>query len=147
MPINDFVLDLSGDLPRLVGGRCKQCGNHTFPIAAGCPKCAGLAIERVLLGTRGTLWAWTIQGFPPKSPPYLGENDPKKFKPFGVGYVELPELIVEARLTESEPTKLHEGMGMELQLETLYTNEAGDPVVTFAFAPMALESTPDRKQP
>ena len=26
-------------------------------------------VEPVELGTKGTLWTWTIQGFPPKAPP------------------------------------------------------------------------------
>ena len=92
-------------------------------------------MESVSLGSNGSLWGWTVQGFPPKSPPYLGDNDPENFKPFGVGYVELPELIVEARLTEAEPAKLKEGMLMELVTEPLFTNEEGDTVVTFAFSP------------
>ena len=88
-----------------------------------------------MLGTEGTLWGWTVQGFPPKSPPYLGENNPEKFKPFGVGYVELPEVIVEARLTESEPSNLSEGMAMRLVAEPLFNNDDGETVVTYAFAP------------
>ena len=133
--INEFVLEIDGDAPRLVGGRCQACGNYTFPESSGCPKCTSSDIERAVLGTQGTLWAWTIQGFPPKSPPYLGANDPKDFMPFGVGYVELPEVIVEARLTVSEPTNLREGMAMQLTLEPLFTDEDGNEVVTFAFAP------------
>jgi uncharacterized OB-fold protein len=131
--INEFVLDISGDEPRLLGGRCKACGSHTFPLLSGCARCAGWDMEAVPLSTKGTLWAWTVQGFPPKDPPYLGETDPEKFQPFGVGYIELPELKIEARLTESEPAMLKDGMEMQLTLEPLYTNEAGDEVVTFAF--------------
>jgi len=93
-------------------------------------------MESVTLSSIGTLWGWTVQGFPPKSPPYLGENDPETFKPFGVGYVELPELIVEARLTESEPAKLNEGMSMQLVIEPLFTDEEGHTVMTSAFSPI-----------
>jgi hypothetical protein len=31
----------------------------------------------------GPLWTYTVQSFPPKSPPYTGA-----FEPYGVGYVE-----------------------------------------------------------
>jgi uncharacterized OB-fold protein len=134
--VNDFVLNISDGEPHLIGGRCKECGNHTFPVMPGCPKCSGMEIEAVPLGTTGTLWAWTVQGFPPKSPPYLGENDPDKFKPFGVGYVELSDLIVESRLTESEPARLNEGMAMEMVLEPLFTDDDGNEVVTYAFKPV-----------
>jgi len=134
--INEFVLDISGDEPRLMGGRCKDCGHHTFPLLSGCAHCAGANVESVPLSSRGTLWAWTVQGFPPKNPPYLGENDPENFQPFGVGYVELPELKVEARLTESQPEHLRDGMEMQLTVEPLYADDEGNEVVTFAFAPV-----------
>ena len=133
--INEFVLDLSGDGPGLIGGRCRDCGNHTFPVLTGCPKCAGVDIESVPLATQGRLWGWTVQGFLPKSPPYLGDNDPNTFQIFELGYVELPEVIVEARIAESEPARLAEDMPMSLTLEPLFVDEDGNEVVTFAFAP------------
>ncbi len=135
--INEFVLELSVAGPVLFGGRCRDCGNHTFPVLSGCPRCTGTDIERVPLGARGSLWGWTVQGFPPKDPPYLGSNDPQTFAPFGVGYVELPEVIVEARLTEAEPAKLAQGMPMALTVEPLFEDDAGREVVTFAFEPAA----------
>lgn len=109
-----------------------------FPVQAGCPKCSGDTTETVTLGRRGTLWTWTIQGFPPKAPPYAGDTDPKTFQAFGVGYVELPgEVKVEARLTEADPERLKIGMEMELVIVPLTTDDNGDEVVTFAFAPVA----------
>ena len=135
--INDNILELTGEGPRLLGMRCKACDNHVFPFQKGCPKCAGTDVEPVKLGTRGTLWAWTIQGFPPKAPPYLGETDPEKFRPYGVGYVELPgQAKIESRLTESDPTKLVEGMEMELTLEPVGQDEDGNDIVTYAFKPI-----------
>ena len=93
-------------------------------------------MERVTLATKGKLWAWTVQGFPPKAPPYLGESDPTKFRPYGVGYVELPNQVkIEARLTEADPDKLQTGLPMELTTLPLTTDEDGNEIVTFAFAP------------
>jgi uncharacterized OB-fold protein len=40
------------------------------------------------LPAEGELWTWTVQRFAPKSPPY--EAPPGGFRPFAVGYVELP---------------------------------------------------------
>ena len=135
--INEYIMELDGQKPVLKGVKCKDCGNHVFQVQNGCPKCAGADMEPVSLGNRGTLWAWTIQGFPPKAPPYLGETDPSKFKPYGVGYVELPgEVKVEARLTESDPAMLKTGMEMELVLDPLTIDEDGNEVVTFAFSPI-----------
>ena len=135
--INDNIMDLVDGKPVLKGVRCKECGNYVFPVQKGCPKCAGADMEPVELGDRGKLWAWTIQGFPPKAPPYLGEADPAKFKPYGVGYVELPgEVKVEARLTESDPALLKTGMEMQLVADSLSTDENGDEIVTYAFSPV-----------
>jgi uncharacterized OB-fold protein len=108
-----------------------------FPTQSSCPRCASTDTEQVELDNHGTLWTWTIQGYPPKSPPYEGDADPKTFQPFGVGYVELPgQVKVETRLTVADPDKLEIGMPMEMVLVPLRTDENGDEVVTFAFAPI-----------
>ena len=87
---------------------------------------------------RGTLWTWTIQGFPPKAPPFIGDDSPKTFRPFGVGYVELPgEVKVEARLTVADPEQLRIGMEMQLVIEPIGADDEGNEIVTFAFAPVA----------
>lgn len=124
-----------GPEPRLLGSRCVDCGNHTFPAQAGCPRCTGDHMEPVELGTEGTLWTWTIQGFPPKAPPYVGPTD-DRFRPFGVGYVELPgQLKVETRLTVADPDRLRIGMPMRLVLDVLDIDADGNEIVTYAFAP------------
>jgi len=144
--INENVMTLTEDGPRLKGVRCRQCDNHVFPFQKGCPKCTSDDVEPVELGTRGTLWAWTIQGFPPKSPPYLGEADPTKFKPYGVGYIELPgQLKVESRLTIADPTALKSGMEMALVGEVIGQDADGNDLVTFAFAP-AQQSAQRRRE-
>jgi uncharacterized OB-fold protein len=113
-----------------------------FPAQGGCPKCTGSDTETVELSPRGTLWTWTIQGFPPKSPPFIGNDDPATFRPFGVGYVELPgQVKVESRLTVADPSQLSVGMEMELVLDPIGTDEEGNEIVTFAFAPVAPPTT------
>ena len=135
-PVAEGIFSWPSDRPHLIGSRCTSCGNYMFPVQSGCSKCTGAETEPVALSSRGTLWTWTVQGFPPKSPPFAGEVDPVLFRPFGVGYVELPgELKVEARLTESDPTKLLIGMEMELVIVPLSTDDDGTEVVTFAFRP------------
>jgi len=90
----------------------------------------------VELGAEGELWTWTIQGYPPKAPPYIGGIGEHDFEPFGVGYVELAdEVRVEARLTENDPSRLWIGMPMTLVLVPLMVNDLGEEVMTFAFAP------------
>lgn len=116
----------------LLGSRCDDCGAHTFPRQGGCPRCTGSSMADVPLHREGTLWSFTIQGFRPKTP-YLG---PDEFEPYGVGYVELPgQLVVEARLTENDPDRLEIGMPMRMEMIPFRTDDAGEPVLTFAFAP------------
>lgn len=81
----------------------------------------------------GTLWSWTIQRFEPKVP-YVGASP---FEPYGVGYVELPDgVIVEGRLTGSDPDELRIGQQMELRFVPFDTSDGRGSVVTFAFAPI-----------
>jgi uncharacterized OB-fold protein len=134
-PIAEGLFTGSPTAPRLIGSRCTACGVVTFPRQQTCPRCASLSVEEHLLARRGTLWTWTIQCFPPKSPPYV-PVDPDTFKPYGVGYVELPgEVRVEARLTEADPDRLAIGMPMELVLIPAPGGETSG-VVTFAFRPV-----------
>src|ERR1700754_5185543 len=49
-------------------------------------------IEPIELATEGTLSTYTTQEFAPPLP-YKGNRDPKMFQPYGVGYVELPEVV------------------------------------------------------
>jgi uncharacterized OB-fold protein len=84
---------------------------------------------------RGTLVAWTTQGFPP-GPPYKGPTG-KDFVPFGVGLVQLGDVLrVEGRLTENDPAKLTFGMEVELTMIAFATDAEGDELITFAFAPV-----------
>ena len=134
--IDDRVFVLDADGPCLLGSRCTDCGALTFPPQDGCARCTGTAMEPVRLARQGALWTWTLQGFPPKAPPFAGSLDP--FVPFAVGYVELPgEVRVETRLTEHDPDVLQIGMEMELAVVPFRTDDDGNEVVTFAFRPVA----------
>jgi uncharacterized protein len=117
---------------RLWGSRCDGCGTVTFPQQSSCPNCARDGAERYPLSTEGRLWSWTVQGFPPKSPPYAGSAD--DFEPFGVGYVELGgEVRVESILTTADPDALRIGMAMRL-VAIPVTGREQEGLLTFAFA-------------
>ena len=121
----------SPEAPELIGSECRRCGAVAFPRQGSCAACASSDVQERRLARRGTLWTWTIQCFPPKSPPYAGAAE--DFEPFGVGYVELPgEVRVEARLTEADPARLSIGMPMELVL--IPAPGAGS-ALTYAFRP------------
>jgi uncharacterized OB-fold protein len=121
------------DGPRLAGSRCRDCAAVTFPAQRSCPRCASEATDEHPLAADGTLWGFTIQGFPPKTP-YLAADAP--FTPFGVGYVDLAgEVLVEARLVATSPDELRIGMSMRLVVVPFHTSDAGEELLTYAFAP------------
>ena len=123
------------DNPQLIASTCGDCGATAFPVQPHCPKCSLGEMSQVPLPRRGTLVAWTTQGFPP-GPPYRGPTG-KDFVPFGVGLVEFGDVIrVEGRLTENDPAKLEFGMPVELTMIPLTTDDDGDEIVTFAFKPV-----------
>lgn len=130
------------DTPTLLGGRCRSCEAVTFPARAGCPRCGADDIERTELGDRGTLWTWTSQGFPPKTP-FRGEwaVQDGEFRPWLVGLVELPELRVESLLVGLTAEQVRIGMPLRLVLVPFRTDdETGDQIMTFAFTPDNEES-------
>jgi uncharacterized OB-fold protein len=136
VPVAEGIFTWPSDEPQLIGSRCAACSIVTFPAQGSCPRCASTEMVEHLLARRGTLWAWTTQGFPPPSPPYAGPTG-AEFVPFGVGYVELPgEVRVETRLTESDPDVLVPGMEMELLVMPFRRDDDGNEVMTFAFRPV-----------
>ncbi len=133
VPVAEGLFTWPSESPQLIGARCGACGATTFPVQAVCPRCTAPEMVEQLLERTGTLWTFTVQGFRPK-PPYAGPTD---FEPYGVGYVELADgVMVEARLTESDPEKLAIGAPMELVLVPFSRDGDGNDVMTFAFAPV-----------
>ena len=125
--------------PQLIGSQCGACHATVFPVQTHCPKCSKAEMADLGLPRRGTLIAWTTQGFPPGAP-YAGPTG-KDFVPFGVGLVQLDDVVrVEGRLTENDPAKLQFGMAVELTMIPFAT-DASDPdnpleIITFAFKPV-----------
>lgn len=136
IPIKDDLFTWPSAQPQLIGGRCPACGEVHFPRQNNCPACAGREVQTLPLSRKGRLWTWTTQAFVPPVPPYAG--DPKAFKPFGVGYIELPEgVCVEGRLTTGDAAQLRIGMEMELVIEPFRVDAQGNQILSFAFAPVA----------
>jgi uncharacterized OB-fold protein len=124
------------DDPQLIGSRCAACEAVTWPQQQRCPRCSRSDMRELLLPRRGTLVAWTTQGFVPKLP-YAGKETAESFQPYGVGLVQLGDVVrVEARLTTADPNRLKAGMELELVFVPFYVDESGEEVVTWAFAPV-----------
>lgn len=118
-----FELDEDGTLT-LVGGFSPSSGHHHFPLGPVCPYTGADDVEPAALPRTGALWAWTAVT---ASPP--GYDGPV---PYGFGVVELDAigLRVVTRLTEADPSRLHEGQAMALVADDL-----GAGTLTWAFAP------------
>ena len=130
VPIHPGLFTMPDDPrgPHLLASRCRACGRHQFPAADTCSYCSGDDSELVIVGARGRLHLHTVVTTAP--PGYRGEV------PYGFGVVELPEgLRVISRLTSSDLEVLRRDLPMRLEIAPLYRNEAGDDVVSFAYAP------------
>ena len=137
VPVAEGLFTWPAANPALLGSRCQDCGIATFPAAESCMACSGQNVSVEELPGRGTLWTWTVQQFMPKTP-YKSNETMETFKPYGVGYLELPGGVrVEGRLTENDPGKLHIGMEMDVVFEPYRTEDNGDEVINFFFRPVA----------
>jgi uncharacterized OB-fold protein len=120
------------DGARLIAGRRKADGEMRFPMPRG-PDAA--LYDPVELAPEGKLWSYTVQRFRPKTPPYIGADDEKTFKPFAVGYVEFAgQVIVEGRILVEDPSTLKIGLPMKVAIEGFPTSTRGE-VATYAFRP------------
>jgi uncharacterized OB-fold protein len=136
IPIAEGLFTWPSNDPRLIGSKCVNCGIVTFPAQSSCAACSGTETESIELARRGTLWTYTIQCFLPNRPPYDGPETPETFKPYGVGYIELPDQTrVEARIKTNDVDKLEVGMEMELVIEK-YIERGGKDIVSFFFQPV-----------
>jgi uncharacterized OB-fold protein len=137
VPVAEGLFTGPDDRPRLIGSRHRATGVVSFP----CDPCSD-EVEQIELSRTGRLFTWTTQQFVPPSPPFTGDADAEVFTPYAVGYVELPEgILVEGRLTESDPDRLAIGQEMEVVLVPFRTEAATNDqgtreIVTFAFAPV-----------
>ena len=133
-PVAENLFAWQDGRPRLIGSACRACATLAFPQQQSCPRCCGEDVAAVLLPAEGTLWSWTVQRFPPKSPPYAGAE--AEFRPFAVGYVALDGgIAVQGRLTgAATPDGYRIGMPMRLVIEP-FPRSDGTTVAAYAFAP------------
>lgn len=137
VPIAEGLFTWPAANPALLGSRCRDCGIANFPAGKSCMACSGQNVQIEELPRRGTLWTWTVQRFMPKSP-YHSDETPETFRPYGVGYVELPGSVrVEGRLAECDLAALQIGMEMEVVFAPYRTEKSGDEVIGFFFRPVA----------
>jgi uncharacterized OB-fold protein len=136
--ITEGLFRVDGDRAVLFASRRRSSGVVKFPaerpeLFDGSPDTQA-DIESLELSTEGTLYTFTTQEFAPPLP-YKGNRDPKTFRPYVVGFVELEEgLLVESLIIDAVVGDLQIGQRMVSATTTLET-EAGESLLTFAFRP------------
>lgn len=131
--------EVPGQPAVLLGSRCPDCATTVFPNQSMCPSCGSDEMAEVSLPERGELWGFTVQSFRPK-PPYCG---PDPFEPFGVGYVDLGDVVVESRLTNNDTNVLQKVSSVRSVLIKAFDDADGTAVLTYAFAPVEDERHDD----
>jgi len=117
--------------PRLLATKCKSCGNVRFPTGGTCnnPYCSDrTSIEDIELSKRGKVFSYMIEYYEPPLP----FRASKPFKPYGVGFVELPDGIrILGMMTGCDIKDIKVGMDVELVVEKLYEDEQGNEIMTW----------------
>ena len=119
---------------RLMSAKCNSCGTVFFPKyhEQHRPGCSREGIESTLLSKRGKLTSFTVQHYMPP-PPFKVD---RPIVPYAIGLVEFPEKIqVVGIVVECQLDQLTIGMAMETTTITLYQNDEGKDVATWAFRP------------
>ncbi|MDV3124529.1 OB-fold domain-containing protein [Mycobacterium sp. 21AC1] len=136
--ITEGLFRVDGERAVLFASRRRSSGAVKFPaerpeLFDGAPEIQD-DIEAIELSTHGSLYTFTTQEFPPPLP-YKGNRDPKVFKPYVVGFVELAEgVLVESLIVDADPADLQIGQPLVSTTTTLETPD-GTSLVTFAFRP------------
>lgn len=126
-----FTIPVDGGSPRLLGSRCPACGEHFFPRRHVCANCLAEGCDDVELGPRGTLWTWTYVHVP------LFAKRDGTVTAYGVGQVDLTEGPRVQAILLGGHDEFSIGMELELDLEPLRTDDAGNEVVIFRFRPLS----------
>jgi len=134
MPIRgDLLAGPLSDLERvtLAGTRCSACGETCLGKSEFCPNCGRDTVSQIPLGTRGTLWTYTVVRHRPPGN-YKG---PEPFTPFGLGLVELPEGVRVLAPVRCGIEKLK--IGLALRFRPVVGKESdGREVISFVFEPV-----------
>ncbi len=118
------------DAPRLIGGKCKDCGDVVFPKRMLCDMCGSdEPLEETLIGAKGVLDTYTVvrMGYPNFDLPYI------------MAVVTLPEgkeLQVLAQLEDCEPEEVRIGMPLILTTGKIKTDiSTGKEVIAYKYRP------------
>ncbi len=108
---------------RLVGGRCKRCGDYSFPRKPTCRSCNCDEVEETLLSSRGTVYAYTI----------IRVRPPAGFSlPYTLGYVQLDHehIVIPALFAATEEQLVSLAIGDPVELAENHEQNSADYLFT-----------------
>jgi len=123
------IPDAVDEPPRLLGSRCRACGEHFFPRRRVCARCLAEGCEDVLLGPDGTLFTWTWVYVP-----FFGGRRGEGAG-YAVGQVDLPEGPRIQAVLSGGKDAFRIGLPMQLELEAVRETPEGEAVVIHRFRP------------
>lgn len=128
VPVHAAAFAEGGDLSRIVGARCRQCGAHFFPRRTVCAQCLSTDVEVVPLATRGTLYTYTV----------VHQSTPEFPTPYILAYGDLAEGVrVLAPLAGAAAEEVRIGLAVDLCVEPVRTDAQGRVVVGYRWYPAA----------
>jgi len=135
VPINPGYFTIPDDphaAPRLLGTKCKACGEHYFPRRAICarPECLSERTTDVELGPRGTLYSYTFVHLP-----LFGSTNLAHMDGYGVGQVDLAEGPRVQFPLAGKQAEFRIGQTLQAELDVL-REDGGNDVVIVRFRPV-----------
>lgn len=133
IPVREGLWQNTPHGPRLIGSRCTECGELYFPRQENnlCVYCQSKELEEIQFGTRGMVYSCTC----------VMQRPPVYYKgpvPYAIGFVEMPEGIrIETLFTDCNIEEVRVGMEVEMVIELLHEDEAGNEVIAYKFRPLA----------
>lgn len=136
IPVAPGLFAETKDGARLIGSRCATCKTPYFPKVDYCrhPACGDSKIEDAGFGPRGTIWSCAIQDYPPPAPARFD----KPYRPYAMAVVDLADgLRVLGQIKTDDVRSVVPDTKVELVIDTLCHDDAGNEVVTWKFRPLA----------
>lgn len=134
-PINDITFGQYLNDEKLMGSKCKKCGEKYFPPRSICIKCYSREMEWVDMKGKGKLLAFTCIAV---APAFMAREGYNRKHPYCSGVVELVEGVrIAARIeginsTQPETIKI----GTPLSVEFLHRGEGEGRKTYLAFKPI-----------
>jgi uncharacterized OB-fold protein len=117
--------------PQLIGSECTACEEVFFPKREKgiCIRCGNRGLKDIKLDRQGKIHSFSVIMQQPTNY-FLGKA------PYAYGWINLPNVRVQALFTGGDFNKLHIGMPVELVIEELGVDEAGNTVLAHKFRPI-----------